>query len=216
MDIDASDLYSNSFVPIKLVFHLINRESFETVDSTQHSMVSNQTRNSSDTCEPGWIGTECSYPDLICRPNPCFPGSMRISVKRKSVCICPMNRFGPTCRIQTSHICHEKTCQKKATCLTLDVNVRTALNQFYCACPVGFIGFKCEKETARLNIHFELKLIAKDRYIPLTILRLIYIYQYIQSDDSYRRVLKNIQLEKPLPIFIAIENYINSILHLFN
>ncbi|CAF4479537.1 unnamed protein product, partial [Rotaria magnacalcarata] len=74
MDIDTTDLYSNSFVPIKLVFHLITRESFETVDSTQHSMVSNQARNSSDTSKPGWIGTECSYPDLIRRPNPCFPG----------------------------------------------------------------------------------------------------------------------------------------------
>ena len=30
---------------------------------------------------------------------------------------------------------------------------------------------------------------------------LIYIYQYIQSDDSYRRLLKNVQLEKSLPIF---------------
>ncbi|CAF5180443.1 unnamed protein product [Rotaria magnacalcarata] len=179
MDIDVSDLYSNSFVPIKLVFHLINRESFETVDSTQHSMVSNQTRNSSDTCKPGWIGTECSYPDLICRPNPCFPGSI----------------------IQTTHICHEKTCQNNGRCLTPDVNARAALNQFECACPVGFIGFECEKETARLNIHFESKIIAKDRYIPLTIVRLIYIYQYIQSNDSYRRLLKNVQLENPLPIF---------------
>ncbi|CAF4995670.1 unnamed protein product [Rotaria magnacalcarata] len=112
-----------------------------------------------------------------------------------------MNRFGPTCRIQTSHICHEKTCQNKGTCLTLDVNVRAALNQFYCACPVGFIGFKCEKETARLNIHFESKMIAKYRYMPIMVVRLIYIYQYIQPDDSYRRRLKNVQLEKPLPIF---------------
>ncbi|CAF1116955.1 unnamed protein product, partial [Rotaria magnacalcarata] len=169
MDIDASDLYSNSFVPIKLVFHLVNRESFETVDSTQPIMVSNQARSSSDTYEPGWIGTECNHSDLICHPNPCFPGNMCISVKRKSVCIRPKKRFGPTCRIQTSHICHEKTCQNKGTCLTLDVNVRAALNQFECACPVGFIGFKCEKETARLNIHFESKMIAKYRYIPIIV-----------------------------------------------
>ncbi|CAM4751442.1 unnamed protein product [Rotaria magnacalcarata] len=33
------------------------------------------------------------------------------------------------------------------------------------------------------------------------IVRLVYIYQYIQSDDSYGRLLKNVQLEKPLPIF---------------
>ncbi|CAF1367385.1 unnamed protein product [Rotaria magnacalcarata] len=159
------------------------------------------TRNSSDTCKPGWIGTECSYPDLICRPNPCFPGSMCISVRRKSVCTCPMNRFGPTCRIQTSHICHEKTCQNNDACPTLDVNARATLNQFEGACPAGFIGLKCDKETARFYIHFELKLIAKYRYIPLMIVRLIYIYQYIQPDDSYRRLLKNVQLENPLPIF---------------
>jgi hypothetical protein len=48
--IDASDLYSNSFVPIKLVFYLINRESFEIVDSTQHIMVSNQVRMNAEVC----------------------------------------------------------------------------------------------------------------------------------------------------------------------
>ncbi|CAF3770223.1 unnamed protein product [Rotaria socialis] len=79
--------------------------------------------------------------------------------------------------------------------LTLDVNARAALNQFDCAYPVGFTGLKCEKETAHLNIHLESKLIAKTSYIY------IYIYQYIQSDDSYRHLLKNVQLEKPLPIF---------------
>jgi hypothetical protein len=94
---------------------------------------------------------------------------MCISVRRKSVCICPINRFGLTCRIQTTDICHEKTRQSNGICLTLDVNTRAALNQFDCACPVGFIGLKCEKETARLYIHFESKLIAKYRYI--------YIYQ---------------------------------------
>ncbi|CAF2116190.1 unnamed protein product [Rotaria magnacalcarata] len=112
-----------------------------------------------------------------------------------------MNRFGPTCRIQTTHICHEKTCQNNGACPTLDVNARAALNQFEGACPVGFVGLKCDKETARFYIHFELKLIAKYRYIPLMIVRLIYIYQYIQPDDSYRRLLKNVQLENPLPIF---------------
>ncbi|CAF4849313.1 unnamed protein product [Rotaria magnacalcarata] len=158
MDIDASDLYSNSFVPIKLVFHLVNRESFETVDSTQPIMVSNQARSSSDTYEPGWIEFK-------------------------------------------QHTCHENTCQNNGTCLTPDVNARAALNQFECACPVGFIGFKCEKETARLNIHFESKMIAKYRYIPIIVVRLIYIYQYTQSNNSYRRLLKNVQSEKPLPIF---------------
>ncbi|CAF1503669.1 unnamed protein product, partial [Rotaria magnacalcarata] len=130
-------------------------------------------RSSSDTCDSGWMDAEFNHSDLIYHPNPCFPGSMCISVKRKSVCICPMNRFGPTCRVQTAHICHEKACQNKGTCLTLDVNARAALNQFYCACPVGFIGFKCEKEIARFYIHFELELIAKYRYIPLMIVLLV-------------------------------------------
>ncbi|CAF5161667.1 unnamed protein product, partial [Rotaria magnacalcarata] len=44
-------------------------------------------------------------------------------------------------------------------------------------------------------------MIAKYRYMPIMVVRLIYIYQYIQPDDSYRRRLKNVQLEKPLPIF---------------
>ncbi|CAF1587029.1 unnamed protein product, partial [Rotaria magnacalcarata] len=157
--------------------------------------------SSSDTCERGWIGTECNHSDLICHSSPCFPGSMCISARRKSVCICPINRFGPTCRIQTTLICHEKTSQNNDACPTLDVNARAALNQFECACPAGFIGLKCEKETARFYTHFELKLIAKYRYLSLMIVRLIYIYQYIQSDDSYRRLLKNVQLEKPLPVF---------------
>ncbi|CAF2122791.1 unnamed protein product [Rotaria magnacalcarata] len=104
-------------------------------------------------------------------------------------------------KIQITHICHEKTCHNNGTCLTPDVNARAALNQFECACPVGFIGFKCEKETARLNIHSESKMIAKYRHIPVMIVHLIYIYQYIQLDDSYRRLLKNVQLENPLPIF---------------
>ncbi|CAF1372741.1 unnamed protein product [Rotaria magnacalcarata] len=44
-------------------------------------------------------------------------------------------------------------------------------------------------------------MIAKYRHIPVMIVHLIYIYQYIQLDDSYRRLLKNVQLENPLPIF---------------
>ncbi|CAF4148390.1 unnamed protein product [Rotaria magnacalcarata] len=111
-------------------------------------------RSSSDTCERGWIGTECNHSDLICHSSSCFPGSMFISVRRKSMCICPMNRFGPTCRIQITHICHEKTCQNNGTCLTLDVNARAALNQFECACPVGFVGLKCRPIGCGLYIIF--------------------------------------------------------------
>lgn len=152
-------------------------------------------------CEPGWSGKDCNQPDLICRSNPCYPGSICISVRGKPICLCTSNRFGPTCRIPTSHICYASKCQHKGTCLTLDVNADHEKYKFYCACQTGFTGQYCEKETARLHIQFERELIMKYQTLPVLAVRLNYLDVEGQLTDSYRRVLKNVQLEQPVPIF---------------
>ncbi|CAF0927239.1 unnamed protein product [Adineta ricciae] len=152
-------------------------------------------------CEPGWIGTECRYRDTVCHPNPCFAGSICISVREQYVCLCPSNRFGPTCRIETTHICHSDICHNNGSCLTLDVNGRIGERRFYCLCPLGFTGLKCEKKAARFNIRFESELINKYLHAPAIIFRLSRVGHLAQLEDSYKYMIKNVQLAKSLPTF---------------
>ncbi|CAF1371230.1 unnamed protein product, partial [Adineta steineri] len=292
--LETSDLYSNDFVPLKLVFYLINRENFHIIDYAQHVIIPYQIRmglfvydvgrlfiyllfpihqdtqsrqathfvkidafilsnqsldfqaswyyaspfaflpvqhlavqliltnkfigpigtcihgkrmpyvNSEESwclCELGWTGTECGQRDTICNLNPCSPGSICISVGNKHVCLCTTNRFGSTCRVRTTHICQSNTCQNNGSCLTVDANAQRPNRQYYCACSDGFIGRNCEKDVARFNIQFESELIEKYSHVPVMILRLNYLQDSTQLVDTYRRLMKNIKLEKSLLTF---------------
>ena len=151
-------------------------------------------------CNPGWAGVECNHPQAICHPNPCFSGSVCVSVREKPVCLCPLNRFGPTCRIPTTHICNGKTCKNNGTCVVVDVHGHENF-ALYCACPIGFLGAYCEQKASSLRITVEPDLIAKYRIVPVVTVRFNRLDFRWYAEDMYRRLLRNAPLEKPLPMF---------------
>ncbi|CAF3825892.1 unnamed protein product, partial [Rotaria sp. Silwood1] len=90
-------------------------------------------------CDPGWIGEQCEY----FRQYRCAIESFSI---RSTICVCPLTRFGPTCRVPHDP-CETKTntefiCANNGTCLPDDPRVH---GQYICICPLGFQSTRCDK-----------------------------------------------------------------------
>ncbi|CAF5065240.1 unnamed protein product, partial [Rotaria sp. Silwood1] len=84
-------------------------------------------------------GEQCEY----VRQYRCAIESFSI---RSTICVCPLTRFGPTCRVPHDP-CETKTntefiCANNGTCLPDDPRVH---GQYICICPLGFQSTRCDK-----------------------------------------------------------------------
>jgi hypothetical protein len=147
------------------------------------------------SCKDGWRGQDCNHLDSVCHPNPCFAGSLCIAIGRKPVCICPSNRYGPTCRVTMAFSCIIYNCKNNGTCFVVDIDGQSSNEEYYCACTLEFTGERCEKQAARLNIHFHPQLRAQYSSISAMIVHLTIIENDIQSYDTYRRLFNPLRPE---------------------
>ncbi|CAF0798585.1 unnamed protein product [Adineta steineri] len=110
-------------------------------------------------CNEGWHGRDCSIPH-ICQ---CSSGSLCIGISsnNRSICICPINRWGSRCALHDD-ICQQEntTCQNGGQCISL----RSTKN-FECICPKEFFGEKCEIVSNKISLSFD-----KDLRLPETML----------------------------------------------
>ena len=69
-------------------------------------------------------------------------------VTRNSICLYPLDRFGPRCSLLHT-ACRSNPCQHHGQCLPNDERHWT------CLCPLGYSGQRCEHRQTRLEIDFD-------------------------------------------------------------
>ena len=86
-------------------------------------------------CDDGWWGDRCEK-QLKCD---CGPQSRCLGlVGNRSICLCPMERFGPRCYL-TRSVCASHPCQNDGQCVSGDFE-RRAIHAFTCLCKEGLFG----------------------------------------------------------------------------
>jgi hypothetical protein len=100
-------------------------------------------------CFSGWSGVECDIP-INCQS--CSSDSICIgSVNNRSICICPLTKFGPRCFLSSS--CTINACQNNGQCIPADLSIPGS--DYTCICPDQFFGPKCEYIKAKLDVLLE-------------------------------------------------------------
>ncbi len=103
-------------------------------------------------CNQGWSGRYCT----IQYNSTCSSDSLCIGISaiNRSICVCPMNKFGSRCFL-VDRICQNNlTCQNGGQCIPND-NYMILDKQFSCICPKGFNGQLCQFADNKLILSFE-------------------------------------------------------------
>ena len=133
-------------------------------------------------CDDGWWGDRCER-ELKCN---CSSGSRCVGlVSNRSICLCPMQRFGPRCYLMHT-VCASHRCQNNGQCVPDDFERRQAKLDYTCLCQEGFSGDRCEIVNARIDISFQAGI-----RIPTSIL-VHFVSIYNDSDPVRLIVLKKI------------------------
>jgi hypothetical protein len=104
-------------------------------------------------CDSGWSGKYCN----IQHTCSCSSDSLCIGISsnNRSICVCPINKFGSKCLI-TNTICQKNnnsTCQNGGQCIP-NIDDHLSSQSFVCICPKGFNGNRCEISDKKLIISF--------------------------------------------------------------
>ncbi|CAF3947495.1 unnamed protein product [Rotaria sp. Silwood1] len=102
-------------------------------------------------CEPNWSGIQGS----IKYKCACAPNSLCID---ESICLCPLNRFGPRCYLVQSS-CNPQSCTNGGQCVPRDERYIEYLPKRTCVCPQEYYGDCCEYPQSRIDISFHDELI---------------------------------------------------------
>jgi len=113
-------------------------------------------------CSQGWMGYLCNVDvEHLCN---CVKGSICVgTIGNRSICICPVGRFGPRCLLQNT-VCSSAAnrCNHNGQCIPIDDRISTS--NYSCLCNEGFSGSNYEITNTKIEISF------KDLDIPQAIL----------------------------------------------
>ena len=96
----------------------------------------------------------------------CVLGSLCIGIEanNRSICICPVNRWGPRCFLSNT-ICQSNdgrsVCLNDGRCVLTDDSM-VSDQKFFCICRKGFSGERCEIEDAKIIIKFNENIIRSE------------------------------------------------------
>ncbi|UJR19833.1 hypothetical protein I4U23_022966 [Adineta vaga] len=104
-------------------------------------------------CDRHWSGPLCSIQsNCDCSDNSLCIGS----IHNRSICICPLYKFGSYCYL-TQSVCQPETCKNQGTCVPTDERISNT--EFTCICKEGYTGLRCENIDMRLVISFSYDMI---------------------------------------------------------
>ncbi|UJR10342.1 hypothetical protein I4U23_014548 [Adineta vaga] len=112
-------------------------------------------------CYPGWIGQYCSisYP-CMCSIDSICSG---ILANNRSLCICPINKFGSLCLLN-NNICqfnNNTQCRNGGQCIPISVDMESQ-KQFTCICTKGFTGERCEIQDTKIILSFHKQIVLSE------------------------------------------------------
>ena len=146
--------------------------------------VENDIRRAVCQCDRGWWGERCER-ELKCN---CSPESKCMGlVNNRSICLCPIDRFGPRCYL-IQNACASRPCRNEGHCVPGDVGRRATL-EYTCLCNEGYSGIRCEIIDTRIDISFRPNI-----PIPTSILvHFITIHKHTQptSVSTFQRIAFN-------------------------
>ena len=101
-------------------------------------------------CDQGWTGKRCHQP-VKC--DDCAADSICVgSFENRSICMCPINRFGRRCLLQYS--CGEDfECQNGGRCVIVDPS--RSGEGYGCLCPKEYHGIFCHVKKSVLQLVFK-------------------------------------------------------------
>ncbi|CAF3998423.1 unnamed protein product, partial [Adineta steineri] len=136
-------------------------------------------------CHSGYTGRYCTIKhNCTCSSDSLCIG---ISSNNRSICVCPIDKWGPRCLIP-DYICQSnETCQNNGRCVPVDQNVVTT-KKFECLCQDGFSGERCEIPSYKIILSFEKSLI-----LPETML-----IHFIEA--KHRKLPEKGSIYKKIPI----------------
>ena len=103
-------------------------------------------------CNRGWTGRSCSISHVCqCAEDAVCTG---VDVNNRSVCVCPLHRFGPRCLLRHKVCSANDTCRNGGSCIPNDEFTPFA-EKFTCICPKGYIGKRCETIENGILLSFE-------------------------------------------------------------
>ncbi|CAF1486415.1 unnamed protein product [Adineta ricciae] len=104
-------------------------------------------------CTQGWTGKFCQIKhNCICSSDSLCLDKI---VSNRSICICPLNKFGPRCYL-VDPICENKNnpCQNGGQCIAHN-DALMFQQKFVCICSKGFHGDRCESnDRYHLTVRF--------------------------------------------------------------
>lgn len=100
-------------------------------------------------CFSGWSGSQC---DISINCKDCSSDSICIGkVKNRSICICPLTKFGPRCLLTS--LCTINACQNNGQCIPTDLSISG--RNYACVCPDQYFGPRCQYVKTKLDLSFE-------------------------------------------------------------
>ncbi|CAF1384121.1 unnamed protein product [Adineta ricciae] len=98
-------------------------------------------------CDSGWSGVACD------KKYTCNCSSKSVCVS-DSICLCPLERFGPRCYLLRSS-CQSDSCLNGGTCVPGDQrHTFSHRNNLACICPEQYSGDRCEHQQTQIEIAF--------------------------------------------------------------
>ena len=100
-------------------------------------------------CHSGWSGVVCNM-SMECQ---CSLDSICMGmIGNRSICVCPLNKFGSRCLLKRS-ACETHRCFNGGSCMLGDDRVSS--NNFFCVCPPGYSGMRCEIVEREVRLSFD-------------------------------------------------------------
>jgi hypothetical protein len=136
-------------------------------------------------CDQGWSGQFCTI-QYTCN---CASDSvcLGVSASNRSICVCPINKFGSRCLLNNT-VCQDNSlCQNGGQCVPNDEYLVSKQN-FTCLCRKEFRGDRCEIVETKLILSF-------DKNIVLTQSIFIHFFRVINrtEDINFIEVIDDIE-----------------------
>ena len=147
-------------------------------------------------CRPGWSGVRCQIPANC---NDCSSESICVGqINNRSICVCPLGKFGPRCLLTYS--CPPIFCMNNGRCIVLNPTFDSS--SYTCVCPEPFGGSRCEREKARLVIHFN------DMVLPS------YLLAHIITVNEYQPPIQKVMFKKFMMLQQTVTLYVLEDFHM--
>ncbi|CAF3312330.1 unnamed protein product [Rotaria sp. Silwood2] len=129
-------------------------------------------------CNHGWSGRYCTIPHTCT----CSYDSLCVGIlaNNRSLCVCPINRFGPRCLLDNKlcELDQNTTCLNGGQCIPIDEHI-VSKNKFSCICSKGFSGDRCEIADSKIIVSFH-------KNIPLSQAMLVHFIRVIDNAPPER------------------------------